>query len=126
MRTMDRFEGRCWLDWWANSSTNLGGIEVSVAITPTVQGWTAHGELISDPTSEDVREGFAFLCDLDPVFTLRFRDGSTIQVTVTPTDQDRFTLAEYTGPVNRQGTVALSHPAFTTPQILHWRLEYGA
>ncbi len=102
MRTMDRYEGRGWLDWWANSSTNLGGVEVYVVNTPTEQGWTAHGELIDDPTSEDVREGFAILCDLDPVFTLRFDDGSTIQVTFIPTDQDRFTLAEYTGPAHRQ------------------------
>ena len=27
--------------------------------------------------------------------------------------------------VERRGTVALSHPAFWSPQILHWRLEYG-
>ncbi|RZT77238.1 hypothetical protein EV382_0386 [Micromonospora violae] len=62
---MDRFEGRCWLDWWANSSTN-----------------------------KDL-DGFAFLCDLDPVFTLRFEDASTFDVTVHPTDDHRgFTLTE--------------------------------
>jgi hypothetical protein len=98
MVTMDRFEGRCWLDWWANSSTNLGGSEVSVVITPTETGWDAHGQLVSD---ED-QEGFAFLCDLDPVFTLRFEDGSTIAVTVIPAGgHHRFTLTEYTGPAHR-------------------------
>jgi hypothetical protein len=99
---MDRLEDRCWLDWWANSSTNLGGFEVFVVIAPTDQGWTAHGELIIGSAGGDVRDGFAFLCDLDPVFTLRFKDGSTIQVTITRTDQERFTLAEYTGQAYRQ------------------------
>lgn len=95
---MDRFEGRCWLDWWANSSTNFGGIEVSVVITPIETNWAAHGQLIHD----DQREPFAFLCDMDPVFTLRFQDGSTVQVALTLVDDRRFTLTEYTGPANRQ------------------------
>lgn len=95
---MDQFEGRCWLDWWANRSTNFGGIEVLVAITPIETGWDAHGQLINN----DEREAFAFLCDMDPVFTLRFEDGSTSQVTLTPTDDRHFTLTEYTGPANRQ------------------------
>jgi hypothetical protein len=101
MATMDRFEGRCWLDWWANSSTNLGGCEASVVITPTETSWDAHGHLISD--DEDERDGFAFLCDLDPLFTLRFPDASTIAVTVHRIDEHgRFTLTEYTEPADRQ------------------------
>jgi hypothetical protein len=98
MADMDRFEGRCWLDWWANSSTNFGGIEVSVVISPTETGGDAHGQLINDGE----REALAFLCDVDPVFTLRFQDGSTAQVTVTPTGDRRFTLTEYTGPASPQ------------------------
>lgn len=99
---MDRFEGRCWLDWWANSSTNLGGFDVSVVITRTKTGWDAHGQSANDPVSDDELEAFIFLCDLDPVFTLRFQDGSTFQVTVTRTDAHGFTLTEYTGPAARQ------------------------
>jgi hypothetical protein len=35
---------------------------------------------------------------MDPVFTLRFDDESTIDVTVHPSPEgDRFTLTEYTG-----------------------------
>jgi hypothetical protein len=67
MVDMDRFEGRCWLDWWANSSTNFGDIEVSVVITPIETGWDAHGQLIND----DQREALAFLCDMDPACPLR-------------------------------------------------------
>ncbi len=63
-------------------------------------GWTAVGRLSSDNVDE--REGFALLCDVDPVFTLRFDDESTIAVTVHPaSDGDGFTLTECTGPEGR-------------------------
>ncbi|MGW1449723.1 hypothetical protein ACWCO3_15760 [Micromonospora sp. NPDC002411] len=91
---MDRFEGRCWLDWWANPITLLVSEEVFVVIVTAGTGWAAHGRLLSD--DDDEREGSAFLCDLDPVFVLRFEDGSTVDVTVHPTDgHHRFALTEY-------------------------------
>ncbi|RKN35730.1 hypothetical protein [Micromonospora musae] len=97
---MDRFEGRCWLDWWANSSTLLGSIEVSVVIATAGAGWDARGRLVSK--DDEDRDGFAFLCDLDPVFMLRSEDGSTVDVTVHPTDEyRRFALTEYSGSVAR-------------------------
>jgi hypothetical protein len=99
MMAMDRFEGRCWLDWQANSSTIFGGFEVSVVITTAESGWNARGQLLA---SDDERKVFTFLRDMDPVFTLRFQDGSTIQVTLTPAGDRQFTLAEYTGPADRQ------------------------
>ena len=102
MAAMDRFEGRCWLDWWANSSTNFGDIEVSIVITPTDTGWNARGQLI-DLTSDDELEGFALLCQ-DPRFTLRFQDGSTIEVILARTDDRHFTLSEYSNPTERQVT----------------------
>src|SRR5262245_10976128 len=101
MTMVDRFEGRCWLDWWVNSSTLLGTAEVNTVITASDTGWDASGHLISD--DEEQRDGFAFLCALDPVFTLRFPDTSTIAVVVhLADDHHRFTLTEYTGPVQRQ------------------------
>ncbi|MFG1656881.1 hypothetical protein ACGFIY_10175 [Micromonospora chersina] len=97
---MDRFEGRCWLDWWANSSTLLGSVEVAIVIAAVTGGWEADGRLVSE--SDEDREAFAFLCELDPVFTLRFEDESVLAVTVHPTDgHRRFSLTEYTGPVQR-------------------------
>jgi hypothetical protein len=97
MVCMSRFEGRCWLDWWANSSTLLGSAEIAVVITATGDEWDARGHLLSDDS-----EGFAFLCDLDPVFMLRFEDGSTIPATVHTLDEEgRFVLTEYTGPAQR-------------------------
>lgn len=98
---MDRFEGRCWLDWWANSATLMETFDVAATITASGAGWEAHGHLISH--DDAVREGFAFLCDLDPVFELRFEDGSTVGVIVQPTDAPTgFTLTEYTGSDRRQ------------------------
>jgi hypothetical protein len=89
---MDRFEGRCHLDWWANPVTCLASIEITLAVAVTDTGWTAEGRLASD------NEDFALLLDMDPVCTLRFDDESTIEVTVHPgPDGDRFTLTEYTG-----------------------------
>ena len=99
MMAMDRFEGRCWLDWQANSSIIIGDFEISVVITATESGWDARGELLA---SDDECELFTFLGDIDPVFTLRFQDGSTVQVTLTPAGDRRFTLTEYTGPASRQ------------------------
>jgi hypothetical protein len=101
MTTMDQFEGRCWLNWWANSATLMEAFEVAVVITASCTGWEAHGHLISH--DDAVREGFAFLCDLDPVFELRFEDGTTVGVNVQPADErGRFALTEYTGPDWRQ------------------------
>ena len=97
---MDRFEGRCWLDWWANSSTLLGSVEIAVVIAATGGGWDAHGHLLSD--NDEEREGFAFLCGLDPVFMLRFEAESRIPVTVHTLEEDGlFVLTEYTGPTHR-------------------------
>ena len=97
---MDRFEGRCWLEWWANSSTLLGSVEVAVVVAAVTGGCKADGRLVSE--SDEDREAFAFLCELDPVFTLRFEDESVVAVTVHPTDEHRrFSLTEYTGPVQR-------------------------
>ncbi|MEV4532647.1 hypothetical protein AB0J82_02335 [Asanoa sp. NPDC049518] len=100
---MNRIEARCWLDWWANSSTLLGSVEVVVVVTATHTGWNARGHLAGD--ADEDRDGFAFLCDLDPVFTLRFEDESTVAVAVQPSDDHRrFALAEYTGSTRRSAT----------------------
>lgn len=93
---MDRFEGRCWLDWWANPITLLGSVEVDVVITAADDGtWEASGNAVLE--DDENRSGFALLCDLAPAFKLRFADRSTIDVIVRPTHKDRsFVLTEDT------------------------------
>jgi hypothetical protein len=77
---VDRVELRCWLDWWANSSTVLASVDAIVSVESRADGWRADGRLVSADREE--HEAFAFLCALDPVFCLRFADGSTVTVTV--------------------------------------------
>lgn len=101
---MDRFEGLVWLDWWANTSTRLGSVEVSLEVGSGEADWDACGRLIRDEDAEEL----AFLCSLDPVFVLRFADESTIAVSVQATDDHRrFTLTGYAGPAHRQVTSRL-------------------
>lgn len=71
----------------------------SVVIVPTESWWDARGRLLA---GGDECELFTFLRDMDPVFTLRFPDGSAVEVTVTPAGDRRFTLAEHTDPRRRQ------------------------
>jgi hypothetical protein len=81
--------------------TLLISAEVHVMITTDGAGWHAHGHLISDQDEE--RKWFAFLCEHDPFFALRFADESTFAVAVHLADDgQRFTLTEDTGPVHRQ------------------------
>ncbi|MEU4563175.1 hypothetical protein AB0F72_32760 [Actinoplanes sp. NPDC023936] len=102
---MDRFTGRCWLDWWANPSTNLFGAQISVVIVPagSESGWTAHGRLAEE--GADALEAFTFLHGIDPVFTLRFVDDSAIAVIVHAINDDgECTMTEYTGLEDRAFT----------------------
>ena len=91
---MERFEGRCRLDWWANSVTLLASVEIELTVAVTTAGWAADGHLI-DSGDDD---GFISLCEMDPVFLLWIDDESTIAVTVHPAeDGRRFSLTGYTG-----------------------------
>jgi hypothetical protein len=100
---VERFESHGWLEWWANSSTVLGNVEIGVVVAVDSSGWVARGQLIS--ADDDDREGFMFLCELDPVFTLRFDGDGTLPVTVHDVEEGgrRFWLSEYLGPEDRRG-----------------------
>ncbi|MEE4418065.1 hypothetical protein [Streptomyces nigrescens] len=74
------------LEWWANPSTSLARIPVSVTATPG-GGWDATA---SPALDHDAREDLQLLIDASPVFTLRFQDGSVTEVT-----------AEHSGDVNQ-------------------------
>jgi hypothetical protein len=90
---------RAWLDWWANSSTRLGSIEVKLDLGSTDDGGDARAWLIPDGTG--VVEEFEFLCSLDPIFSLRFDDESMVAVRVATTANRReVTLHELDGPAS--------------------------
>jgi hypothetical protein len=88
------------LEWWANSSFMFGPFAVVVEDTRT-------GRLQDPAHLEDLRQTH----DLDPAFTLRFGDGSTIEVIVgRPDDDGRFALSALedndTGEFTETGDVA--------------------
>ncbi|SEF90758.1 hypothetical protein SAMN05216223_102438 [Actinacidiphila yanglinensis] len=83
---MDSYEGAASLDWWANRSTCLGSYGVRVAVRVTGDDWTCEATLEPRLSAED-QEGFDFLMELDPFFTLRFDDESTVLVDVVATGE---------------------------------------
>jgi hypothetical protein len=90
---MDRYEGIATLEWWANPSTCPGRFDVCLTVSAASAGWRAEAVAVNPWTAEN-REGFGFLMELDPVFTLRFTDESAVLVQVTETqDGERFTLS---------------------------------
>ncbi len=78
---MDSYDGTATLEWWANPSTCLGSFRVALAVSVADGDWKGLATL-DRPLPEVDREGFDFLMQLDPAFTLRFADDSTIWVNV--------------------------------------------
>jgi hypothetical protein len=55
--------------------------------------------------SADEVEGFVWLCDVDPVFLLRFPDDHAVNVVVELEEDHRgFSFTDYEGPSRRQVT----------------------
>ncbi|HCT76210.1 MAG TPA: hypothetical protein DGG94_04095 [Micromonosporaceae bacterium] len=73
---LDQIESPARLEWWANSVTCLADVEVDVTISVAETGWHARAALRPDVDDE----ALDFLLELDPLFTLRFPDGSHIDV----------------------------------------------
>ncbi|WP_225648850.1 hypothetical protein [Streptomyces solaniscabiei] len=89
---MDNYEGLATLEWWANPSTCLGEWGVQVTVRVTGGGWSCDA-VLEPPLSAEDREGFDFLMAVDPLFTLRFEEGSTMHVNVIAAGDDgRLTL----------------------------------
>ncbi|MFD9356408.1 hypothetical protein [Streptomyces sp. NPDC060031] len=78
---MDSHEGTATLEWWANRSTCLGRLRVRVAVRAAGGDWTCEAAL-EPPLADGERESVNFLMQLDPHFTLRFDEESTLLVNV--------------------------------------------
>jgi hypothetical protein len=91
---MDHYEGPARLEWWANRSTCLGSAEVALSVSVDANAWHASA-IFARPLSGEDREGWSFLMDLDPYFTLRLLedDDSTIDVWVVDESDGQLTLA---------------------------------
>jgi hypothetical protein len=94
--TMDSYQGAATLEWWANGSTCLGEFDVQVHVCVTDGNWACDAELDPERLSDDHCEVLDLLMGLDPVFTLRFDEGSEILVNVLRAgDSRRLTLTAY-------------------------------
>lgn len=91
---MDRYEGPARLEWWANRSTCFGSVDVELSVTAGADGWHA-STVFAAPLDDDDREGWSFLMDLSPYFTLRLLEdeGSTIDVKVDNEPDGRLALS---------------------------------
>jgi hypothetical protein len=90
---MDRYDGPARLEWWANRSTCLGSAEVRVTVTVDGEDWRATADL-EPPLTTDEREGWSFLLELSPYFTLVFLDepGAQLDVHVEEVDRGQLVL----------------------------------
>jgi hypothetical protein len=92
---MDSCEGTAMLEWRANRSTCLGRLGVQVTVRVTGNDWTCYA-ILDPPLSTEDQEGFDFLMEVDPLFTLRFDEGTTIQTRVVAAGDDgRLILTAY-------------------------------
>ncbi|WP_435131484.1 hypothetical protein [Actinacidiphila sp. bgisy144] len=91
----DHHEGTATIEWWANSSTCLARLGVYVTIRAAHE-WTCEARFTPALSPED-QEGFDFLMELDPLFTLRFDEGGTLLVDVVavPDDSGRLSLTAH-------------------------------
>lgn len=81
------------MEWWANRSTCLGSADIVLAVTVEDGTWHARAELNPQLTGVD-REGWLFLMQLSPYFTLVLPGDETgrIDVLVEEAVDGRLTL----------------------------------
>lgn len=91
---MDRFVGQGRLEWWANHSICLEMYDITVTVD-AVGKWQATGRHASalDTTQ---REGWDFLMEMDPHFSIAFpgEDRGGVTVRVVETEDGTLTLME--------------------------------
>lgn len=102
---MDRFVGQARLEWWANHSTCLGMYDIDITVTVDAAGrWRATGRH-ADTLDTTQREGWEFLMQMDPHFSVAFpgedRGGTMVRVAEGEDGTLTFTQApDWTGSVN--------------------------
>ncbi|WP_405706445.1 hypothetical protein OG264_04270 [Streptomyces xanthophaeus] len=93
---MDRFVGQARLEWWANPSICLGTYDIDITVTVDAVGtlWATGRHAKSLDTTQ--REGWDFLMEMDPHFSLAFpgEERGGITVRVVEAENGTFSLAE--------------------------------
>ncbi|MFG2841371.1 hypothetical protein ACGFYE_41090 [Streptomyces zaomyceticus] len=93
---MERFAGRGRLEWWANQSICLEMYDIDITVTVDAVGkWCATGRH-ADALDTTQREGWDFLMEMDPHFSLAFpgEDRGAIMVRVVEAADGTLTLTE--------------------------------
>ncbi|MFJ9794664.1 hypothetical protein [Streptomyces sp. NPDC101145] len=104
---MDRFVGHGRLEWWANQSTCLEMYDIDITVTVDAVGkWRATGRH-ANALDATQREGWYFLMETDPHFSLAFpgEDRGGITVRVVEAEDGTLTLVEAP---DRDGSVSVT------------------
>ena len=104
---MHRYEGPARLEWWANSSMCIGEYGVDLTVTIDQTGvWRASARFAVELDGEG-REGWDFLMELDPHFSLAFpgEDRGSLLVRVEEARDGTLNLTE---PRNWDGSGSVS------------------
>jgi hypothetical protein len=78
---MDSYVGPARLEWQANPDTCLGSFDVDLTVVVDDAGWHASATFVTPPQGDD-REGWSFLMQLGPYFTLRFLEDEQATILV--------------------------------------------
>lgn len=93
---MDGFVGRASLEWWANHATCLEKYDIDLIVAVDAAGtWRARGRH-ADALDTTQREGWDFLMEMDPYFSIVFpgEDQGGILVSVVESEDGTLTLTE--------------------------------
>ncbi|OPC77012.1 hypothetical protein B4N89_41255 [Embleya scabrispora] len=93
---MNRFVGRARLEWWANGSMCLGMYDIDITVTvDAVGGWRGTGRHVEGLGTTE-REGWDFLMEMDPLFSLAFpgEDRGGIVVRIVEAEDGVLTFTE--------------------------------
>ncbi|MFB6860873.1 hypothetical protein ACFCZQ_09705 [Streptomyces virginiae] len=93
---MDRFVGQARLEWWANHSTCLEMYDIDVTVTVDAVGKLRATGRHANALDAVQREGWDFLMEMDPHFSIAFpgEDRGGITVRVVEAEDGTLTLME--------------------------------
>ncbi|MER6445337.1 hypothetical protein [Streptomyces venezuelae] len=103
---MDRFVGRARLEWWANEAICLEEYGIDVTVSVDDDGtWQATGRH-ADVLDTARREGWDFLMEMDPYFSVVFpgENDRGIFVRVVEAEDGTLTLREVPSPQGEEPT----------------------
>ncbi|MFI5998408.1 hypothetical protein ACIBAC_41985 [Streptomyces sp. NPDC051362] len=93
---MDRFVGRGRLEWWANQSICLETYDIDITATVDPVGQRRATGRHANPLDATQREGWDFLMEMDPHFSIAFpgEDCGGTTVRVVEAEDGTLTLVE--------------------------------